>query len=303
MIHNSKIINILRKRNKNKYQKILTSLYWQQWLLRKKFQKSNTVENWNNYSMIYKIIVIITYPIILCRDFTIPTVNKENWSKYHAILQIFLSPLLLLFIIDFLNYQIFYISLWFYSICLSIIPSLLIYFYTNHSYPPLNNIYFLLIWTILSFIMCIIWIYLLAKELITCLSVIGNILLISPAFLGLTILAWCNSIGDLFTNISVAMHGLGDMAIAGCYGGPVFDILIGLGTALIYTTIQTYPDIYYIQLDLSCYLSILFIYLSLLSTLIIVSINNYKIDKFLGYYLLFLYVIYSICQILLLILQ
>jgi len=306
LFNNSKFINILRKKNKSKYQKILSSLYWQQWLMRKKNQKStsNIIENWKNYSLLYKINIIITYPMVLCRDLTIPSVNKENWSKYYAIIQMFLSPLLVLFIINLLNYQIFNISLWLYSLCLSMLPSIYIYFYTNHSYLSLNNNNnFLILWIILSFLMCILWIYLLAKELITCLSALGNILSISPAFLGLTILAWCNSIGDLFINISVAIQGLGDMAVAGCYGGPVFDILIGLGTALTYATIQSYPQSYHIQLDLSCYLSILFIFISLLSTLLIVSINQYKIDKFLGYYLLFLYSIYSICQILLLILH
>ena len=306
LLNNTKFINKLRKNNKNKYQKILSSLYWQQWLIRKKNQKStsNIIDNWKNYSLLYKINIIITYPIIICRDLTIPSINKENWSKYSAIIQMFLSPLLLLFIINLIKYQIFNISLWLYSIFFSILPSIYIYFYTNHSYLSINNNnIFLFIWIILSFLMCIVWIYLLAKELITCLSALGNILSISPAFLGLTILAWCNSIGDLFINISVAIQGLGDMAIAGCYGGPVFDILIGLGTALTYATIQSYPQSYHIQLDLSCYLSILFIYISLLSTLLIVSINKYRIDKFLGYYLLFLYSIYSICQILLLILH
>ena len=66
LFNNSKFINILRKKNKNKYQKILSSLYWQQWLMRKKNQKStsNIIENWKNYSLLYKINIIITYPIV-----------------------------------------------------------------------------------------------------------------------------------------------------------------------------------------------------------------------------------------------
>ena len=61
LFNNSKFINILRKKNKNKYQKILSSLYWQQWLMRKKNQKStsNIIENWKNYSLLYKINIII----------------------------------------------------------------------------------------------------------------------------------------------------------------------------------------------------------------------------------------------------
>ena len=176
MDNSDKLITTLRKRNKNKYLQILTSLYWQQWLIRKKFQKSNLLEHWNDYSLLYKITIIITYPIILLRDCTIPTVDKDNWSKYHAMLQLLLSPLLFLFIINGLYIKLFNLSLWLISIYSSIIPSLCIYFFTNHSTPPLKNLYFITTWTCLSFIMCIIWIYLLAKELITCLSALGIIL-------------------------------------------------------------------------------------------------------------------------------
>ena len=44
----------------------------------------------------------------------------------------------------------------------------------------------------------------LAGELVSCLSVLGVILNLPPAFLGLTVLAWGNSVGDLFTNTAVA---------------------------------------------------------------------------------------------------
>eukprot|EP01035_Chromulina_nebulosa_P016813 gene16813-22297_t len=45
---------------------------------------------------------------------------------------------------------------------------------------------------------------------------------------GLTVLAWGNSIGDYVANTAVARRGMGEMAIAGCYGSPIFDIFVGL---------------------------------------------------------------------------
>ena len=40
--------------------------------------------------------------------------------------------------------------------------------------------------------------------------------------------------GDFFANLSLARRGLSEMAIAGCYGAPVFNILFGLGVSFIY---------------------------------------------------------------------
>ena len=47
--------------------------------------------------------------------------------------------------------------------------------------------------------------------------------------LGLTVLAWGNSVGDLSTNMAMARKGLSNMAMTACFAGPVFNMLVGLG--------------------------------------------------------------------------
>jgi sodium/potassium/calcium exchanger 6 len=136
----------------------------------------------------------------------------------------------------------------------------------------------------------------LAGELVACLSTLGVLLDLPPAFLGLTVLAWGNSVGDLFTNTAVARQGLGEMAIAGCYGGPVFNILVGLGMGLLFGTAKVYPSSYYFRLDTSSILSLVFLLISLTSTVAIVSYRGFRIDKLFGIYLLTLYVVYTLCQ-------
>ena len=54
--------------------------------------------------------------------------------------------------------------------------------------------------------------------------------------LGLTLLAWGNSAGDLVTNLAVAKAGFPGMAIAGSYGGPLFNILLGIGLPMFYSS-------------------------------------------------------------------
>ncbi len=51
----------------------------------------------------------------------------------------------------------------------------------------------------------------------------------SDAILGLTILAWGNSIGDLVPDVSVARSGFPRMGYSACFGGPLFNLLLGIG--------------------------------------------------------------------------
>ena len=46
---------------------------------------------------------------------------------------------------------------------------------------------------------------------------------------GLTVLTWGNSICDLTANSAVARSGFAEMAITGCYSGPLFNTLLGIG--------------------------------------------------------------------------
>ena len=52
-------------------------------------------------------------------------------------------------------------------------------------------------------------------------------------FLGLTLLAWGNSLGDFFANQALAKKGYGVTAITGCFAGQYFNFTIGFGIALI----------------------------------------------------------------------
>ena len=77
--------------------------------------------------------------------------------------------------------------------------------------------------------MSIIWIWFSASILIDLLELCGIITLIPSNLLGLTVLAWGNSIGDLMTVRAIAKKGYGEMAMTGCYAGPLFNTLFGLG--------------------------------------------------------------------------
>lgn len=47
--------------------------------------------------------------------------------------------------------------------------------------------------------------------------------------MGLTFLAWANSVGDLVADISLAKVGKAKTAVAACFGTPLLNLLVGLG--------------------------------------------------------------------------
>jgi Ca2+/Na+ antiporter len=180
---------------RSQYHTSIRALYWQQLLLRRRLQKSLWLTSWLALPLYGKILAILDFPTVLMRDLTIPTVDKELWSKMYATLQPITSLVFITFVLGKSSIYVGALPLPIFMMFLGIGPSIFIFFTTHTSYPPHNKM-FNTIWLLIAFFMCIFWIYFLAGELVTCLTALGRIFEISPAFLGLTLLAWGNSMGQ-----------------------------------------------------------------------------------------------------------
>ncbi|KAM1865579.1 hypothetical protein ACFX13_008528 [Malus domestica] len=142
------------------------------------------------------------------------------------------------------------------------------------------------------------WTYITAEELVGLLESYGSILGISPSILGLTVLAWGNSLNDLIANATMAVKGGTDgaqIAISGCYAGPMFNTLVGVGTSLVLSSWFEYPSPYVIPTDHSLYETIGFLMGGLLWALVILPKKGMKLDRYMGsglvaIYLCFLFV-------------
>lgn len=112
--------------------------------------------------------------------------------------------------------------------------------------------------------------------------------------MGITILAFGNSVGDLSLNISLAKSGYGEMALSGCISGPLFNILVGLGCSLIKLNV-VYGNIKFDFYNKSNFISLfsgIFLFFNLIVLLIQTHYSGYIIKKYISYTGFALYAIY-----------
>jgi len=94
--------------------------------------------------------------------------------------------------------------------------------------PPRWHVLLLL----LALVSAVSWFNLLANECVALLELFGVTLGVSSTILGITVLAWGNSVGDLVADTAVARQGKVRTAVAGCFGSPLLSDLLGLGVSL-----------------------------------------------------------------------
>lgn len=148
----------------------------------------------------------------------------------------------------------------------------------------------------LGFVVSISWISTIAGEVVGVLKTIGVILDMSDAILGLTIFAVGNSLGDLVADITVARLGFPVMALSACFGGPMLNILLGIGLSGCYLTIkggqhrhEHHPDRpykfkpYHIDVSTTLVISGATLLVTLVGLLTVVPMRKWKMDRKIGW--------------------
>ncbi|KAK7290678.1 hypothetical protein RIF29_05268 [Crotalaria pallida] len=257
----------------------------------KKIKKNNCCKKSSISGMLLH---AIEMPLYLPRRLTIPVVCEERWSKLYAVSSAMLAPVLLSLLCTPNKEKVFCISnLIIYGIgfLVGIILCVVAFFTTKTSTPPKK---YLLPWLAGGFVMSVTWSYISAKELVVLLASIGYICGVSPSILGLTVLAWGNSLGDLVTNLTMALNGGPEgaqIAISGCYAGPIFNTVIGLGLSLVTTTWSQYPSSVMIPRDPYLWETLALLVVGLVWALVILIRRDMKLDAVLGGGLLVVYFI------------
>lgn len=249
--------------------------------------------------------MILNMPVSVLLKSTIPEIEPTKWSRNYGTANVVLCPLLMLYMFTSLvslNRHIVFLAP---SLRLPIWVLILLQggfmgaaYYTAVKRPPASGQFLAVV---VAFGMSVFWIAVIAGELLGCLVTLGIILGVSPALLGLTVLAWGNSIGDLVADVAVARVGQPAMAVAGCFAGPMFNMLVGLGSALCLRTAKDFPVGYQLDHHPGILVAFGFLSLNLLGSLSVVSSSKFQLTRLwgkclIGWYILFMVVSVVVAQ-------
>ena len=237
----------------------------------------------------------------------LPTISTgpepKQWNRWLVILQIFTAPLFVVLVL-WANIQLdnprALLRHTLFSLLFSLAMLALILATTSPNHPPR--------WRsclcFLGFFVAIAWISTIANEVVGVLRTLGVILNMSDAILGLTIFAVGNSLGDLVADITVARLGFPIMALSACFGGPMLNILLGIGLSGVYMTVtkgehrhERHPDRpvrfspYHIAVSTTLVISGATLLVTLAGLLVVVPWRGWRMDRGIGWGLVVVWVV------------
>ncbi|KAI1903620.1 hypothetical protein AGOR_G00029080 [Albula goreensis] len=153
-------------------------------------------------------------------------------------------------------------------------------------------------WFMVTFVGSTLWIAIFSYLMVWMVTIISDTLDIPTYIMGITFLAAGTSVPDCMASLIVARQGMGDMAVSNSIGSNIFDILLGLGFPwTLRTLVVDFRSTVCINNKGLVY-SVMLLLASVCLTVLSVHLNQWKLDKRLGFGLMFLYAIFLLCSIL-----
>uniref|UniRef100_A0A8B9SU53 Solute carrier family 8 member B1 n=1 Tax=Anas platyrhynchos TaxID=8839 RepID=A0A8B9SU53_ANAPL len=188
---------------------------------------------WRRKPWYWRLFKVFKVPVELVLLLTVPVVDPDkddlNWKRPLNCLHIVTSPLLCVLTLKSGAYGLYQIQgifpVWGLVMLVGSVLAIIIFLTTTNEEPPKYHCVF----AFLGFLASAMWINAAATELVNILRTLGIIFQLSNTVLGLTLLAWGNSIGDTFSDLTMARQGYPRMAFSACFGGIIFNILVGVG--------------------------------------------------------------------------
>jgi len=141
----------------------------------------------------------------------------------------------------------------------------------------------------MGFFVAMIWIMAIADEVVEVLKTFGFIFGLSDAIIGLTIFAVGNSLADFVANLSVAVFAP-IMGFSACFGGPMLNILLGVGISGSYIISQSAKP-YSLPLSPTLLTNGFGLLVILLATVVVVPLNGFYLTRAWGIFLVCCYAV------------
>uniref|UniRef100_A0A8D2PE86 Solute carrier family 8 member B1 n=1 Tax=Zosterops lateralis melanops TaxID=1220523 RepID=A0A8D2PE86_ZOSLA len=200
---------------------------------------------WRRKPWYWRLFKAFKVPVELVLLLTVPVVDPDkddlNWRRPLNCLHILTSPLLCVLTLKSGAYGLYQIQgifpVWGLVTVVASALAFIIFITTSNEEPPKYHCVF----AFLGFLASAMWINAAATELVNILRTLGIIFQLSNTVLGLTLLAWGNSIGDTFSDLTMARQGYPRMAFSACFGGIIFNILVGVGLGCLLQMTSSQP--------------------------------------------------------------
>uniref|UniRef100_A0A4W6GC55 Solute carrier family 8 member B1 n=1 Tax=Lates calcarifer TaxID=8187 RepID=A0A4W6GC55_LATCA len=262
----------------------------------------NPVDNrkWRRKSWSWRVLKLLKTPLevllLLCIPVVDPDKEDKNWRRPLNCLHLITAPLMCVLIFQSGIYGEYMIQgqfpLWLLTLLLGLFLSSIVFCTTTNDCPPRYHPLFAL----LGFVVSAVLISAAASEVVSLLHMLGVVLSLSNTVLGLTLLAWGNSIGDCFSDITIARQGYPRMAISACFGGIIFNMLFGVGLGCLVQMLKTHS--YFESEGLLTWILAGSLGLSLVLSFVIVPLCRFHLGRAYGIFLLVFYVIFLVIALL-----
>ncbi|XP_034174115.1 mitochondrial sodium/calcium exchanger protein isoform X2 [Osmia lignaria lignaria] len=255
-------------------------------------------DDWTSANWVFKIILIIRSPVMLLLQLFIPLVNTtatmRGWSKLLNCFQLCMTPTFALFLLNVWHTHFGPVSIIPIFLGTGTVIGVIVFLTTDKDrIPKYHNVF-----AFLGFLTAMMMVYLIAGEVVAVLQCVGYAFSISDAMLGITLLAWGNSVGDMISNLAIAKRGFPRMGYAACFGGPMFNTLLGLGLTYGRAAVN-YPNLYTkMRMSDMAPGCIAFLLCSLLVTIIYLNITGAIARRSYGYTLYCIYFSFMMIQFL-----
>ncbi|XP_077417582.1 mitochondrial sodium/calcium exchanger protein isoform X2 [Vanacampus margaritifer] len=264
----------------------------------------NPVDNrqWRRKNWKWRVIKVLKTPVEVILLLCIPVVDLDkedkNWRRPLNCLHLVTAPLVCVLAFQsgiFGDYMIEgQFPLWVLTLLLGLFLCAIVFCSTTNECPPRYHPVFAL----LGFLVSAVLISAAASEVVSILHMLGLVLSLSNTVLGLTLLAWGNSIGDCFSDITLARQGYPRMAISACFGGIIFNMLLGVGLGCLVQRIKTHSEVQLEPEGLLTWILAGSLGLSLVLSFIIVPLSRFHLGRPYGIFLLVFYGVFLLVALL-----